>query len=227
MRLHTGYEEHSHSVCRAFYVCFQTEKDEKMTKLYFVRHAQTDYSNPVDKERPLTKEGMQDRFLAKEYFVTHDIMKRITHVYASDFQRAMDTVAPIADALGKRVEPKEAFREWTLIAPADIYYETAQRAWENFDYRYADCETLHEVQTRNIRQLEQLLQEHENETIVIGTHGTALSTIIQYYQPEYNYQNFLQIMEYKPWIVRFEFDKSGFLGWQECFRHELNIEKST
>lgn len=198
-----------------------------MTTIYFVRHAQTDYSNPVDKERPLTKEGMQDRFLARDYLIKQKQLEAVRHVYSSDFRRAVDTVAPIADMLGQKVETKEDFREWTLIAPADIYYETAKQAWQDFDYRYAACETLHEVQSRNIRQLKSLLQRHEGETIVIGTHGTALSTIIQYYQPEYGYSDFLRIMEYKPWIVRFDFDGMLFAGCQECFRKELNIEKST
>ena len=75
-----------------------------MTTVYFVRHAQTDYSNPIDKDRPLTAEGMQDRYLARDYMVKQGMIGQLTHVYASNFRRAADTVRPIAEAAGLPVE---------------------------------------------------------------------------------------------------------------------------
>ena len=186
-----------------------------MTTVYFVRHAQTDYSNPIDKDRPLTAEGMQDRYLARDYMVKQGLIGQLTHVYASNFRRAADTVRPIAEAAGLPVEEKEEFREWTLLAKGEEYYSISQRAWEDFTYRYETCETLQEVQTRNLRKLRELVAEHPDETIVIGTHGTALSTIIHYYKP------------FKPWIVRFQYNGEQLINMKECFRNDLNIEKST
>ena len=154
-----------------------------MTTVYFVRHAQTDYSNPIDKDRPLTAEGMQDRYLARDYMVKQGVIGQLTHVYASNFRRAADTVRPIAEAAGLPVEEKEEFREWTLLAKGEEYYSISQRAWEDFTYRYETCETLQEVQTRNLRKLRELVAEHPDETIVIGTHGTALPTFI--FQPPF------------------------------------------
>ena len=92
-----------------------------MTTVYFVRHAQTDYSNPIDKDRPLTAEGMQDRYLARDYMVKQGMIGQLTHVYASNFRRAADTVRPIAEAAGLPVEEKEEFREWTLLAKGEEY----------------------------------------------------------------------------------------------------------
>ena len=51
-----------------------------MTTVYFVRHAQTDYSNPIDKDRPLTAEGMQDRYLARDYMVKQGLIGQLTHI---------------------------------------------------------------------------------------------------------------------------------------------------
>ena len=198
-----------------------------MTTVYFVRHAQTDYSNPIDKDRPLTAEGMQDRYLARDYMVKQGMIGQLTHVYASNFRRAADTGRPIAEAAGLPVEEKEEFREWTLLAKGEEYYSISQRAWEDFTYRYETCETLQEVQTRNLRKLRELVAEHPDETIVIGTHGTALSTIIHYYKPDYGYEEFLRIMEFKPWIVRFQYNGEHLINMKECFRNDLNIEKST
>lgn len=198
-----------------------------MTNIYFVRHAQTDYSNPVDKDRPLTAEGMQERYLAKTYMEEQGLLETIKHVYSSDFKRAVDTVLPIAEQLGITVEALPHFREWTLIADEEEYYAVCERAWKDFDYRYKTCETLREVQQRNLHKLAELVREHEGESLVIGTHGTALSTMLHYYRPEYGYRELLQIMEYKPWIVRFQYEGEQLVKIEECFRNDLNIEKST
>ena len=194
-----------------------------MTTVYFVRHAQTDYSNPIDKDRPLTAEGMQDRYLARDYMVKQGLIGQLTHIYASNFRRAADTVWPIAEAAGLPVEEKEEFREWTLLAKGEEYYSISRRAWEDFTYRYETCETLQEVQARNLQKLRELVAEHPGETIVIGTHGTALSTIIHYYKPDYGYEEFLKIMEFKPWIVRFQYDGEQLISIEECFRNDLNM----
>lgn len=198
-----------------------------MTTIYFVRHAQTDYSNPVDRDRPLTAEGLQARHLARAYMETHGLLQEITRVYSSDFKRAVDTVLPIAEHLGLEVQALPDFREWTLIAGEEEYYAICEKAWKDFDYRYGACETLREVQTRNLNKLTELVKRHEGESLVIGTHGTALSTMIHYYRPEYGYDELLQIMEYKPWIVRFQYEGGCLVKLEECFRNDLNIEKST
>lgn len=41
---------------------------------------------------------------------------------------------------------------------------------------------------------------------MIGTHGTALSTIINYYAKDFGYCDFQKIKKLMPWVVRMEFD---------------------
>ena len=68
------------------------------------------------------------------------------------------------------------------------------------------------VQERNIRALEALLEAHPDQTILIGTHGTALSTIINYYKPDFQLADFQRIKHIFPWIVRFEFQGASCLS---------------
>ena len=67
-------------------------------------------------------------------------------------------------------------------------------------------EIIREVQERNIAALNCLLNQHRNSTIVVGTHGTALSTIINFYDKQFGYKNFEKIKGLMPWIVRFTFE---------------------
>lgn len=188
-----------------------------MTKVYFVRHAQTDYSNPIDRDRVLTKKGMQDRYKARDYLISQGVDKEILHIYSSSYRRAIDTIQPFADYVGLSIQPLEEFREWSVIAPEKEYYAACKKAWKDYTYRLDGCETLEEVQQRNVQKLLELIQMHQDETIVIGSHGTALSTILHYFNSNYNYEDLMRIMEIKPWIVRFEFEKEKFLAYDEVF----------
>lgn len=188
-----------------------------MTKVYFVRHAQTDYGNSIDADRILTREGMQDRYKARDFLISQNPDPDKLHIYSSHFRRAVDTVQPFADYAGLPIQVLEDFREWSVIAPEEDYYAVCRRAWKDFTYRPEGCETLEEVQRRNVRKLLELVALHKGETIIIGSHGTALSTVIHYFNPDYDYDDLIRIMDIKPWIVRFDFDEERFLGYEEVF----------
>ena len=193
------------------------QKTERMTTIYFVRHAQTDYSNPVDRERVLTPEGLRDRGKVRDFLLAQELDLEHLHIYSSSFRRAVDTVLPFAEAVGLPVQVCEEFREWTLIAPEEEYFTASEKAWQDFRYRVGQCETLEEVQQRNLGKIQELLKQHPQETIVIGSHGTALSTVIHYFDPFFGYQEFLRILDIKPWIVRFDFQKTEFCAYKEVF----------
>ena len=86
------------------------------------------------------------------------------------------------------------------------FYGFSKKQWEDFNYKLTDGETLNEVQARNIAALEVVLEQYEGKHIVVGSHGTALSTIVNYYQPEFGFDGFESIRTLMPWIVCFEFE---------------------
>ena len=51
-----------------------------------------------------------------------------------------------------------------------------------------------------------VLDKYPDKNIVIGSHGTALSTIINYYDRSFGYDDFEKIRFVMPWIVEFVFD---------------------
>jgi 2,3-bisphosphoglycerate-dependent phosphoglycerate mutase len=75
-------------------------------------------------------------------------------------------------------------------------------------------ENLIETQTRNIAALNDVLVRHNGKNIVIGTHGTALSTIINYYDNTYGFSNFMAMLGKTPWIVKMEFDGNDFVAME-------------
>lgn len=174
-----------------------------MTHLYFVRHAQPNFHNHDDYNRELSEKGLQDRRYVTEFLRD----KSVDVVLSSPFKRAVNTVKDFADTYGYVIHTVEDFRERKVDnCWIEDFYSFSKKQWENFDYRLTDGESLNEVQQRNIRALKQVLQQYKNKTVVIGSHGTALSTMINYYQPEFAFARFEQIKNIMPWIVHFMFD---------------------
>ncbi len=174
-----------------------------MTKIYFIRHAESDFNIRDEAIRPLTEKGMRDREAVTEYLEGD----RIDAVLSSPYKRAVDTVAHFADKYGYTIELIEDFRERKVGSEwVEDFYAYTKRQWDDFDYATPEGECLRSVQTRNINALKEVLTRYEGKTIVIGTHGTALSMILNHYDPSYNHDNFMSMAKIMPWIVQMGFD---------------------
>ncbi|CEO22333.1 histidine phosphatase family protein [Paraclostridium sordellii] len=180
-----------------------------MNKIYFVRHAKPDFSVHDDLTRPLTDKGIIDSKNICEFLKE----KSINKIYSSPYKRAIDTIKELAQNLNIKIEVVDDFRERKI---SNIWIEDfnkfSKSQWENFEYKLNDGESLNEVQSRNIKALHKILNENSNQNIVIGTHGTALSTIINYYDKTFDYLSFTKIKDIMPFIVCMEFEKTNVLN---------------
>lgn len=175
-----------------------------LTRVYFVRHAQPNYGNHDDLLRELSPCGMEDRKLVTTFLED----KGIDVVLSSPFKRAVDTVADFADTHNLTVETIEDFRERKVDSCwIEDFTSFSKRQWSDFTYKLSDGECLKEVQDRNIAALNDVLNKYTGKNIVIGSHGTALSTIINFYDNTFDYEDFDKIRFIMPWIVEFVFDE--------------------
>jgi 2,3-bisphosphoglycerate-dependent phosphoglycerate mutase len=174
-----------------------------MTVVYFVRHAESDKSRGDERTRGLSARGIRDRELVTRYLAD----KEIQAAFSSPYRRAVETIDDFADKQGMTVRTVDGLREWDRCAdPSVDFTEFCRRHWEDHEYRYADGESLRQVQMRNIAALENILGECEDKNVIIGTHGMALSTVISYYDPDFGYDAFEELLPRMPLIVRMVFD---------------------
>lgn len=174
-----------------------------MTILYFVRHAAPNLDNHDDKTRELNARGLEDRKRVTEFLWD----KGVDVVLSSPYRRAVDTVKEFADAKQLEIHLIDDFRERKIESGwIEDFNGFCKRQWEDFDYKLTGGESLREVQRRNICALEQVLEKYDGKTVAIGSHGTALSTIIHYYDPAFGYREYVEIKNVMPWIVRFSFE---------------------
>lgn len=183
-----------------------------MTTVYFVRHAEPNFNNHEDAERELTEKGLQDRQLVTVFLAD----KNVDAVLSSPYKRAVQTVEHFAKSRNLPITTVTDFRERKVDSCwIEDFDSFCRRQWEDFDYKLSDGETLREVQERNIAALNIVLDTYKDKTVVIGSHGTALSTVINYYDSNFGYEAFNRIRKRMPWIVKFMFQGHSCLKIEE------------
>ena len=184
-----------------------------MTTIYFVRHCKPDHKNPDDRNRPLTDEGIADSERVKE--ILSD--KKIDIFITSPYKRSFDSIKKAADSYGLGILTDERLRERKCGNEGNSGYKMFRKRWADFSFAEEEGEAIGAVQKRNIEALNEILEKYPDKTIVIGTHGTALSSIINYYEPSFNADSFLQIIDWMPYVLKMKFDGKRFLGREDVF----------
>ena len=181
------------------------------TFVYFVRHAEPDFSIKDDMIRPLSEKGIVDTKKVTKVLAN----RRITAVYSSPYKRSVDTIKDFTENNGLEIITNHNFRERGVGEWVDDFKAFSQKQWGDFDFKLVDGECLREVQERNISALFDVLKTNVGKNIAIAIHGTALSTIINYFSPTFGYNEFWSIADKMPYILCFEFDGLNFVAIEE------------
>ncbi|MGN0278387.1 MAG: histidine phosphatase family protein [Lachnospiraceae bacterium] len=193
-----------------------------ITKIYFVRHAQPEHDHVDDRTRPLTREGVSDSKLVVE--ILKD--KKINAFYCSPYKRSLDTIRETADYFKMQIQTDERLREREKGIDGNNH-GMFQKRWADHDYHEAGGESIRMVQERNIEALKEILENHHGKSIVIGTHGTALSSIMNYYIPEFGCEDFLRIIDWMPYVVEMDFDGQNLIDTYEHGHIEKEFKGKT
>ncbi len=188
---------------------------EERARLYFVRHAESDFTVREDAIRPLTPRGRQDALKVTAALKDKDITK----IYSSPYTRAMDTVSDLAETLDLDVVKVDDLRERAVGGWVEDFPTYTQSQWADFSYKNAGGESLAEVQERNVEAVRTIIGENLGSNVVIGTHGTVLSTIMNYFNPDFGYYEFYRIIDRMPYILCLTVDRTKLISVTEI---ELN-----
>ena len=172
-----------------------------MTKIYFVRHAQPEHAWGDDRTRPLTGEGRRDSAIVFEFLKD----KHIDAFYSSPYKRSVDTIADSADFFGKDIITDEDLREREKGENGNNHGMFRKR-WDDHNYHEEGGESIAMVQKRNMRALTEILRDNIDKEVVVGTHGTALSTILNFYDKSFGCDDFLRIIDWMPYVIELNFE---------------------
>ncbi len=162
-----------------------------MTRLILIRHGETDWNvegrwqGQIDV--PLNAKGKQQaRAVAKSLREVP-----IDAIYASDLQRALSTAQEIARLKGLQVQTDARLREihqgaWQGMLVKDIEARYAQRFAQRqhnpLTVAPPGGETVAQVKQRVVAAVEDIIQNHPHQTVVIVSHGFALAVILAHFQ---------------------------------------------
>ena len=184
-----------------------------MTSVFFVRHAQPEHAWKDDRTRPLTEEGKRDSKIVLEFFKD----KEIDAFYCSPYKRSIDTIADTAAFLGKEIITDERLRE-RIKGPDGNNHGMFQMRWDDHNYHEDGGESIAMVQKRNMEALNEILSNNMDKEIVVGTHGTALSTILNFYDSSFGCEDFLKIIDWMPYIIQLDFEGNNFVAkYEHCY----------
>ena len=159
------------------------------TRLVFLRHGQTDWNHThrlqgqADVE--LDAVGVEQAHAAARALGA----RNFTAVYSSDLERALVTAETVAADLGLRVVVDARLQEihvgsWSGKTRAEVEAEMPQYAvWhqQGRDFRRSESgETMLEMVERAIPVIDEVLQRHAGEEVLIVGHGFLFSKLLQH-----------------------------------------------
>jgi probable phosphomutase (TIGR03848 family) len=157
------------------------------TTLFLIRHAHTDWiGHSIAGRQPgvhLTSEGREQaaRLIGRMGHLS------IAAIYSSPLERARETAAPLAAALGLEVrdcmEATELdFGEWVGQSIPDLAADPRWRAFNHFRSfsGMPGGELMPEVQTRIAATMVRLRAAHPGQAVVLVSHGDVIRAAVAY-----------------------------------------------
>ena len=151
---------------------------------YFIRHAHSNYT-PDEINRPLSDQG-------RESLVQLDFLadKPITAIYSSPYQRSIQTVEPLAQSLKLAIQSDERLIERKLSsqAIADRDFEQClMQLWSQPTFSLVGGESNQQAQQRSLALLHELESKHQDEEIIISSHGNLICILLSAFDPSIDY----------------------------------------
>lgn len=139
-----------------------------MTKIIFIRHGRTDYNEAGKFDciwvAELTQDGREQANKLAKIFENENI----SAIYSSPLQRCHDTVLPLAESKWLEIIAEQAFIEIQALALQDQEFDCKNFKYDNW---YGSGELISSVDNRVRTKIEELIEKHQWETIVICGHG--------------------------------------------------------
>jgi len=158
-----------------------------LTKVIFIRHGQTSW-NKDKKYQGHSDISLNENGLRQAELVGKRLAEeKINAIYSSDLQRACQTAEMIAQHHALPIIRKQELREINFGMWEGLTYQEIMETWPEilrtmYSQPSETCppqgESFNKVRQRVIRALQQCIAKHQNETIVVVSHGGTMRVIL-------------------------------------------------
>lgn len=188
------------------------------TILYFIRHAEPDFSEPDNYKRKLTVSGEIQAQRLSEIF--NDI--NVDGVYSSPYLRAIKTVEPIAKSKSLNVQLLDQFRERKSSdyrVSKEKFLGYGRHQWDDFDFKLCGGESLNDVKNRYNTGVRIIINQHaqsQNCIFAVGCHIAGLCAYISQFNLISNYEEYKKYASKMPLIVKCFYKNLKFVSGEIC-----------
>lgn len=188
------------------------------TILYFIRHAEPDFSEPDNYKRKLTVSGEIRAQRLSEIF--NDI--NVDGVYSSPYLRAIKTVEPIAKSKSLNVQLLDQFRERKSSdyrVSKEKFLGYGKHQWDDFDFKLCGGESLNDVKNRYNTGVRIIINQHaqsQNCIFAVGCHIAGLCAYISQFNLISNYEEYKKYASKMPLIVKCFYKNLKFVSGEIC-----------
>ncbi|WP_232241164.1 histidine phosphatase family protein [Kutzneria sp. 744] len=141
-------------------------------EIVLVRHAESVHPSPGgpdDYHRPLAETGLAQA----EDLVAELAPVKPALIAASPYLRAMQTIQPLARALGLPVHTDHELREWDSgLEPTPDWARHYEQSWADLDFARPGGESLNQLTARATAVLREL---GRRSAVIVGSHGTFIA----------------------------------------------------
>lgn len=188
------------------------------TILYFIRHAEPDFSEPDNYKRKLTVSGEIQAQRLSEIF--NDI--NVDGVYSNPYLRAIKTVEPIAKSKSLNVQLLDQFRERKSSdyrVSKEKFLGYGKHQWDDFDFKLCGGESLNDVKNRYNTGVRIIINQHaqsQNCIFAVGCHIAGLCAYISQFNLISNYEEYKKYASKMPLIVKCFYKNLKFVSGEIC-----------
>ena len=192
-----------------------------MTTVFLLRHAESAPDRDLDEaEWPLSADGERQAIDLRDYLVSLDIDR----IFSSPFARAIATVRPFADRIGRKVEIVSDLRERKLKEGfIDNWLDTLKRSWTDFDFALPNCESGTACQGRVKRCIDGLVARDPGRRILISSHGNAIGLYLNTIDPSFGFDGWAAMRN--PDLFRIVY-RSGAPTWDMSFVYPQGVKQA-
>ncbi len=153
-----------------------------MSTLYLVRHAHAEWT--PDENRLLSAQGSEDANRVANILYEYPI----SAIYSSPARRACQTIAPLANRLGLSIHMVPDLQERRLgDGVFEDFFKAVEVTWLNPSFAHPGGESSLTAQKRGTAVVQQLLEKHPAEHVVLSTHGNLMALVLQAFDPSVDF----------------------------------------
>jgi len=150
-----------------------------MKKFILIRHGKAEMTGE-DHLRKLDEDGIAQAHSICEKLKL--MVSKEVKIYSSPFVRAVDTIKPLAEILGKEIFKSDELKEIKIGKSEDYTkHQIINKMWEDENFKVPNGESQIDKFNSMKNYLSKMFGSSSDEDVIIVTHGNLLGIILKFY----------------------------------------------